>query len=116
MKARIDLDRPSAAFTHRRPRRAALFLEAILRRDAHSAEVVQIKDISASGFSAVGGRPLPEGAGVRIQLPGFGMVQARVKWSDGTAFGAEFTGPADLRRLFLAGLAAPYCTWMREAA
>ena len=77
---------------------------------------IQLVEISAGGFRARHDDWFTPGEVVRIAVPGLGPVDARVKWCDGQAFGAEFVSRADLRLLFLGGPVTPRSTWLERLA
>jgi PilZ domain len=99
-----------------RASRVDTFIEAFLPGPKHRRQPVTVSDLSPGGFRAEAKAQLSPGAEIYVAFPGLGEVASRVVWVKGRTFGAEFIGPADLRRLFIAGLAAPVGSHMREAA
>ena len=77
---------------------------------------ILLTGLSSAGLRANGAARLTPGTDIRVEMPGLGAVDCQVKWVDGDRFGAEFTGRADLRRLFLSRLPAPHPTRLRKAA
>lgn len=77
---------------------------------------VDLLEISPGGFRALASSCPAEGETITIALPALGPITARVKWVDGSVFGAEFSGPADLRLLFLGAPVAPRTTWLERRA
>jgi len=88
----------------------------MLSRQRQADMCVELRDISSTGFRGVRIQGLSSGLEIVVEIPGLGFVEARVKWVDGDAFGAEFTGPPDLRRLFLNTLSAPLETRITRLA
>ena len=80
------------------------------------SEAIELTDVSPGGFAGASEDPPQPGSSVRIAIPGLGFRGARVKWSSGRRFGAEFENPADLRLLFLGGPVERCPTWIERSA
>ncbi len=110
----------SGVFDPRRERRdgsrAGAFLPVELLSHDWECHSVELIEISARGFRALHDQRFTAGENVRIAVPGLGPVDARIKWCDGQAFGAEFVERADLRLLFLGGPVARRSTWLERLA
>ena len=57
---------------------------------------VVIENLSANGFMAKCGGALAENAWLGVELPGCGIVRARVRWHEDGELGCQFRKPVDL--------------------
>jgi hypothetical protein len=57
---------------------------------------VTIENLSANGFMAKCRRVLPENSWLGVELPGCGVVRARVRWTEGREVGCQFRRPIPL--------------------
>ena len=91
-------------------------MTATLVANGWECSTVSLVEISAGGFRAIHSEWFAAGETIRVFIPGLGPIDARVKWSDGRTFGAEFLDRSDLRLLFLGGPVAPRTTWLERLA
>ena len=70
-------------------------LLADLRTDGTRAQRVRVRDLSEAGFMAECDAPVPIGSAVSLDLPGVGVVRARVRWSFAGRLGARFNEQVD---------------------
>ena len=82
----------------RSSRRIEVAIRLRLRYGSFRQTEVDLANLSFGGFCAACGVPLRPGEFVSIDLPGIGLVRARVAWSHGGRFGAAFVSPVDIRR------------------
>ena len=110
----------SGVFDPRRERRDGdrqdAFLPVELLSDGWQCHDIELTEISVGGFRAHHSEWFAAGEVVRVAIPGLGPVDARVKWCDGSTFGAEFIQRADLRLLFLGGPVTRRNTWLERLA
>jgi hypothetical protein len=97
-------------------RRAPRHGHAIPAPTQWRCEEVQLLEISSGGFRASASESIGVDALIKIEIPALGTKSARVKWSRGNVFGAEFLSPADLRLLFLGGPVERKPTWIERVA
>ena len=76
---------------HFRAKRKRVMVRVELRDARDTAQDVMVRDISASGMSAVA-QQAPPGADelVTVTLPDGSTVWGMVRWAEGKAFGVEF--------------------------
>lgn len=80
----------ATADRERRAERRPVSASARLRPNAWSAIEVAMLDLSELGFRAGCEARLRVGAGVTLEIPGIGTVEAQVEWQRGGEFGARF--------------------------
>ena len=57
---------------------------------------VTIHNLSATGFMAKCGRSLPANTWLGVELPGFGIVRARVRWNEEGEIGCQLRKAIEL--------------------
>jgi hypothetical protein len=72
--------------------------ETRLRPNSWSSVAATMVDLSERGFRATCEARLQPGAGVSLDIPGIGSVDAQVEWQRNGEFGARFFQPLDLGR------------------
>lgn len=90
MAARIAGDKA------RETERMRLDAAARLRPNSWSSVEISMIDLSETGFCASCEARVRPGAGVSLDIPGLGSVEAQVEWQRGEQFGARFIVPIDL--------------------
>ena len=78
--------------------RLRLDAAARLRPNSWSSVEVSMVDLSESGFQARCEARVQPGAGISLEIPGLGTVEAQVEWQRGEQMGARFVVPIDLAR------------------
>ena len=81
----------------RKAKRLPLDAETRLRPNSWSSLQVRMLDLSASGFRAECDARVQPGAGVSLDVPGIGSVEAQVEWQRANQFGARFFAPIELK-------------------
>src|SRR3712207_6832501 len=82
-------------FPPRRPR-TAVQIQSVLLMPDDSELPVAIKNISSRGFMGVTRLDLAPGTSFGIDIPGYGIVRAHVRWTEQNKWGAHFDRPLDL--------------------
>ena len=82
----------------RSARRIDVVLRSRLRYGNFRQAEVELANLSFGGFCASCDIELNPGEFVSIDLPGIGLVRARVVWFRGGRIGAAFVSPVDIRR------------------
>jgi hypothetical protein len=82
----------------RQAERVAVDAPARLRPNSWSSVEATMLDLSALGFRARCEARMQPGAGVSLDIPGIGSVEAQVEWHRAGEFGARFVEPIDLDR------------------
>lgn len=82
----------------RQAERVAVDGAARLRPNSWSSVEATMLDLSALGFRAQCEARLQPGAGISLDIPGIGSVDAQVEWHRDGEFGARFVEPIDLTR------------------
>jgi hypothetical protein len=109
----LSLKRP-ARFNSRAYRRGVSIPAALVLRDERVLEIT-VRNLSPRGCMGQCAAMLGEGEWVGIDLPGFGIAPAVVRWSEDGEVGCQFRRPIDVDRceeastrtgLFARGLAA----------
>jgi hypothetical protein len=80
----------------RRAERVMLDEAARLQPNNWSSVEIRMVDLSELGFRATCEARLHSGAGVSLEVPGLGSVDAQVEWQRNGEFGARFYRPIDL--------------------
>ncbi len=80
----------------RRAERRPLQASTRLRPNGWSSVEIAMLDLSELGFRARCEARLRTGAGVSLDMPGLGAVEAQVEWQHGDEFGARFYTHLDL--------------------
>lgn len=93
----LALKRPPR-FLPRGPRAATEIHTRLLLADDRTAEVT-LRNLSERGFMGECACPVPEGDWVGVDLPGFGIVPARVRWRAGAEIGCRFRRSIALDRV-----------------
>jgi hypothetical protein len=60
---------------------------------------ISVRNISPDGFMGECGTPLAQGAWLGIDMPGYGIARAVVRWSGDGEIGCKFRRKIDLARL-----------------
>jgi hypothetical protein len=84
--------------TARRAKRVHVSLASRVIRNAHGATEIEICDLSFYGFKARSDHAPPVGELVKLELPHFGSVRAKITWATGTFFGGAFPIAIDVRK------------------
>jgi len=92
----LSLKRP-ARFAARTYRRGVSIPAALLLRDERVLEIV-VRNLSPSGFMGQCAAALGEGERVGVDLPGYGIAPAVVRWSEDGEMGCQFRRPIDVDR------------------
>ena len=100
----LTLKRP-ARYAPRGPRIGVNLRTSFVLADDRVVPVT-IENLSANGFMAKCRRPLPDNAWLGVELPGCGIVRAKVRWSDGREVGCQFRRPIPLEEFGLAPVEA----------
>ena len=91
---RLSLKRRSR-YTPRGPRMAVALGTSFVLADDRVVPVV-IENLSANGFMAKSHGELTENSWLGVELPGCGIVRARVRWTDDGEVGCQFRKPIEL--------------------
>lgn len=91
---RLTLKRQSR-YAPRGPRMAVDLGTSLVLADDRVVPVT-IHNLSANGFMAKCGRKLPENTWLGVELPGCGIVRARVRWNDDGEIGCQLRKAIDL--------------------
>ena len=95
VSARLD----NASWDERRAGRHRANLMAVIRRQKHANETIQIVDISVDGCGFRSRRPMPVGARLWLGLPGLETWAATVAWFEDGQGGLRFERPLHPRDL-----------------
>jgi hypothetical protein len=90
--------------TPRRARRVEGGGAASLADENRGGIPVTIRNMSSAGFMAECAEPVRIGSYVSLEIPGFGTVEAQVRWQIGRRMGGMFLDPVTLAR----------CDWAAE--
>ena len=82
----------------RRTERLAVDKTANLRSQNWYQVEVKVRNLSACGFMGECAAPVRIGSYVSLDVPGFGPVQAQVRWQLGVSMGGRFLDPISLAR------------------
>jgi len=85
-------------FLPRDPRIASRLPTMLLMPDDREIHV-HIRNMSPGGFMATSSAPISEGTSFGIEIPGRGIVRAKVCWTDAEAFGASFHTILNIRKV-----------------
>ena len=85
----------------RKAKRVSVSLRSRLRHSGSEEATIEIKDLSFYGFRAEGAVSIPVGTYVSVDLPGIGLVRARIAWARGDSFGGLFATAVDVRKCVL---------------
>lgn len=107
---------PDDLFDPRRDPRQRTALPTELQLGDWDCGSVELTEISSCGFRAACDRAFAPSTLVRVAIPGIGFRTARIRWTDGQTFGAEFCDPVDIRLLFLGGPIERRPTWLERIA
>lgn len=77
----------------RRSRRATIHVDATLRRREGKTALVDILDLSATGFRAETTGTFKPGTQVWLRLPGLEAILARIIWTENMRIGCAFDQP-----------------------
>lgn len=92
----LALKRP-ARFASRAPR-SGVRIPAWLVLTDDSVVPVTVRNVSKRGLMAECGRALEPGTWLGIDLPGFGIARAVVRWCSDGELGCQFRQPFDIER------------------
>lgn len=73
--------------------RAAVAIEADLRKPGRTSFKILIRDLSRTGCRAETLTKTHDGDRVWITLPGFAPIEGTIRWSNSRGFGAEWASP-----------------------
>lgn len=97
----LALKRP-ARFSPRNPRCGVdIAASLVLANDV--VVPIRIENLSSHGFMGTGAFSLDRGIWLGVELPGHGIVRARVRWSGDGEAGFEFRAPLDIERYSIPG-------------
>ena len=85
-------------FSPRTPRSAVYFGACLVLEDERVVPVT-VRNLSPEGFMASCSIALPPRTWLGIELPGYGIVRAWVRWCEADELGCQFRAPIDLDRL-----------------
>jgi hypothetical protein len=92
----------TVSYVVRAQRRLPIFGRAHLQRDGRPDRVLDLRNISRSGFMAeIGGERIPAGSRVRLVIPFVGPMTADVRWSHDGRMGCQLTDDLSRRQLTL---------------
>ena len=87
---------PAPRVERRSVERVRIARPARLRPNDWSRVGIEILDLSSAGFRATGELQLRTGTYLALEVPGIGIVDAKVIWQQGREFGAQFLRPLPL--------------------
>jgi hypothetical protein len=93
----LSLKRPGR-YAPRSPRRGCNLPASLVLADDRIVPVT-IENLSANGFMAKCDGELQASTWLGVELPGCGIVRARVRWNEDGELGCQFRRPIDLDRL-----------------
>lgn len=93
----LALKRP-ARFAPRDYRQGVTFAAALILADDRIVDI-EVRNLSARGFMGRCDTALIPGGWVGVDLPGYGIVRALVRWYDDGEFGCQFRNSIDVDRL-----------------
>lgn len=88
---KLGLKRPPR-FAARRPRAAVDFCAELLLPDDRVIDVI-VRNVSESGFMGACRTAVRAGTWLGVDLPGYGIARAVVRWSEDGEFGCQFRKP-----------------------
>lgn len=97
----------SAAEKARKAKRVEVSIPASLIRNGGQTVHVELRDLSFYGFKASAEPAFSPGEYVKLYLPPFGLVRARVTWAKVGSFGAAFATAVDVRKCLAAASTFP---------
>ena len=95
----MDMVAPGKA---RKAKRVDVSIETSLIRSSGEALDVEIRDLSFYGFKARAEAACSPGDYVKLDLPPFGLVRARISWAKNDSFGGSFATALDVRKCLAA--------------
>jgi len=87
----LGLKRP-ARFPSRRPRAAVAIATELLLPDDRVIDVM-LRNVSESGFMGACRTAVSAGTWLGVDLPGYGIARAIVRWSEDGELGCQFRKP-----------------------
>ena len=97
LAAKGAVDRPSAKFPAREPR--IRIIRAALLHYQGQVKGARLRNISSGGALVECREELPMGAQVLLDFAAGGLIEAEIRWTQGTQFGVQFKENFDLRLL-----------------
>jgi len=97
LAAKGAVDRPSAKFPAREPRMR--IIRAALLHYQGQVKGARLRNISSGGALVECREELPMGAQVLLDFAAGGLIEAEIRWTQGTQFGVQFKENFDLRLL-----------------
>jgi hypothetical protein len=91
----VDVPAPSGS---RKAKRVEVSLRVELRRAAGPPLEIEVLDLSFYGLRARSSADLRLGEFVKVDLPPFGLVRARISWVRSGMFGCAFPTALDVRK------------------
>jgi hypothetical protein len=82
----------------RKAKRVEVSIATSLIRSGGEIFDVEIQDLSFYGFKAKAGHACSPGDVVKLDLPPFGLVRARINWAKDGFFGGSFATALDVRK------------------
>lgn len=73
----------------REPRRLSCATASLLLPDDRELPI-ELGNVSAKGFMARSQVPIPANISLGLNIPGFGIIRAEVRWSEGYELGGSF--------------------------
>lgn len=110
----LSLKRP-ARFAARPYRRGVSIPAALLLRDERVLEIT-VRNLSPRGFMGHCAAALGEGEWVGVDLPGYGIARAVVRWSDDGEVGCQFRAPIDVEQCVMTASPPARALFIRAAA
>jgi len=110
----LALKRPPR-FAPREYRQGVAFDTALILTDDRVIAVA-VRNLSAQGFMGRSSVSLKPGGWVGVELPGYGIARALVRWCEDDEFGCQFRSPIDFGRLAGASAGAPAPSLFGRAA
>lgn len=95
----VDMNAPEKA---RKAKRVEVSIATSLIRSGGEALAVELRDLSFYGFKARADLACSPGDYVKLDLPPFGMVRARITWAKKNYFGGSFATAMDVRKCLAA--------------
>jgi hypothetical protein len=90
----------------RKAKRVEVSFPASLIRSGGQTIDIEIRDLSFYGFRASAEPAFAPGEYVKLYLPPFGLVRARVTWAKVGSFGGAFATAVDVRKCLSAAASA----------
>ena len=86
----------------RKAKRVEVSIATNLIRSGGEALMIELRDLSFYGFKARSEAACSPGDYVKLDLPPFGLVRARITWVEEACFGGSFATAVDVRKCLAA--------------